>query len=730
MRSRPPRLGPWLCAGATLPIWLTAGSAAAQQAAAPQTTVTVVAPTPGYRSAIDRKSYSIVGDLQKGVGSLGDVLRDVPSVQVDSDGAVSLRGDPSVTILVDGKPSPLFSGPGRAQAIQSMSADQFDRVEVMTNPPAGVTAEGTGGVINLITKPAPKNGAGPSLSGTVKANVGTGDRFDLGGSGAYSAPGLTLTGGLDFRRGGFFRDVSSTYGLPDATTGALVPAEGLTTQKERDDTLTLYGSAGYDFGPHDHLDLSVDTDDGRWYRGQDNRYQTLAQTGALALAYDAPGFYHGHFTFTSEALGLTHTLPGDGESVSVKLSLSQGHLAFESGANYAYTVPAGPNLYQNLLFTQVYPEFDLKIDYTRALPGKAKLTLGYEGTIDWQSEGLQGAEGASAAHAVADPILAQNFTFHQQVHALYAAYEQAFGRLTVQPGLRLESTTIDTDLVSAAEKGRQAYIEAAPSLHLDYALGDASEIKASYGRRTQRSDETQLDPFRIEINPISYVAGNPDLRPAITQSYELGYEYHKKTADLRATLFYRDKSDLLTQVAQDSGGDVLLKTWENIGRARDLGLEFVVSHDLTRTLSLSASSDLMNSQINASNLGFSGTRSAFVVSGQATLNWKVTPKDFIQLGGHASGRQLTAQGYNGGILYSNFGWRHVFDARLAMLLTAQDPFGVSRRTVVVDTPSLVDIERRALHDTAVFLGFTYALGGGAKRPAGNFDFGGQRSEAP
>ncbi len=180
----------------------------------------------------------------------------------------------------------------------------------------------------------------------------------------------------------------------------------------------------------------------------------------------------------------------------------------------------------------------------------------------------------------------------------------------------------------------------------------------------------------------------------------------------------------------DIGADVLLKTWENIGHARDLGIEFAVTHDLTRTLSLSASTDPMNSEIDASNLGFAATRSAFVVSGQATLNWKATSNDFIQLGGHASGKQLTAQGYNGSIVYANFGWRHVFDPRLAMLLTAQDPFGVSRRTVVVDTPNLVDIEKRALNDTAVFLGFTYALGGGSKRPASNFDFGGQHSEAP
>ena len=723
---------------AALASWLGAASVSAQQSvpapanpppSPPQTSVTVVAPAPGYRSTIDRRSYSLTGDLQKDTGSLADVLSHVPAVQVDIDGNVSLRGDSNVTILVDGKPSALFSGPGRAQALQSMSADQFNRVEVMTNPPAGVTAEGSGGVINLISRAAPKRGAAPSASGSVKADVGSGGRFDLGASGTYSAQGLSLSGGASFRRSALSRDIRSDYGIPGATTSALVPAEGLVTQRESEDTLTANGAVGYDLGPHDHFDAGVETEAGRLYRGQNARYQTTAPAGPLALDYDAPGFSHGHFTSTSVSLGLTHTLPGDGESVSVKLLLSQGQYNVENGATYAYTAPAGSNLYQNLLFSEAYPELDLKVDYTRPLPGKAKLTLGYEGRFDWGSDGFQGTEGSSAALAVTNPVFAHSFTVFQEVDAVYAAYEQAFGKLTVQPGLRLESAIVDTDLVSAAETGRQAYLEADPSLHLDYRLDDASEIKASYGRRTQRPGGSQLDPFRIQINPTFYVAGNVDLRPAITQSYELGYEYRRKTIDLQATLFYRDKTDLLTQVTQDIGGDVLVKTWENIGREHDVGLELVANRDLFRTLSINASADLLRAEADAANLGFTGTRSAFVVSGRVTVNWQVTPNDFLQLSGQASGRQLTAQGYTGGSLSSNFGWRHQFDSRLAALLTANNPFGLSRRITVIDTPTLVDVEKRKSNAVAVFLGLTYAFGAAPKRPD-SFDFAAQGQGGP
>jgi outer membrane receptor protein involved in Fe transport len=724
------------CSSATVFIsWLTAGSVSAQQSTAPPpanpqsapapsvSAVTVVAPTPGYKSTIDGRSYSITNDLQKSFGTLAGVLGHLPAVQVDPEGNLSLRGDSNVTILVDGKPSALFSGPGRATALQSVSPDQFDRVEIMTNPSAGQTAEGSGGVINLISKSKPKGQTAPTASGTVKANVGSGGRYDLGATGAYSAKGLSLSGGGDYSQSGFNRSIETRYQIPDPTTGALVPADGVQRDDNRLDVLTLYGSLGYDIDPRDHLDFGLNYLSVRQPQGQDNTYLSSALTGPLALAYDSSGFVHLHLTEVSESLGLTHTFPDSGHSLSFKLSLSQGGLTTENVATYNYQTPVQPSLYQSQALTAAYPDLDLKIDYKTPLPNKAKLTVGYEGKVGWQSEDNAGVAGASSALAVTDSAFAQSFTLDQQVEAIYATYEQAFGKLTFQPGLRLETTTLQTDLVSANQKGSQTYFEAYPSLHLNYDLDDTSQFHASYGRRVRRPDELQLDPFRTESSETLYTAGNPNLRPSFTQTYELGYEFHQKSTDLQANLFYRDKSDVLTTVTQDIGGDVLLQTSENIGHAHDKGLELVANYDLTKTLSVNASTDLMNSDVNASNLGALSTRSAFIASGKATLNWQVTRRDYVQLSGQDTGKQLTAQGYTGGAVFSDLGWRHRFDSGLAAVVTAQDPFGLSRRTNVIDTPTLVDVQERKFRYTAVFVGLSYTFGGSSKRAANNFDFG-------
>ena len=286
----------------------------------------------------------------------------------------------------------------------------------------------------------------------------------------------------------------------------------------------------------------------------------------------------------------------------------------------------------------------------------------------------------------------------------------------------MEATTLNTDLVTTGESGRQAYVKAYPSLHLDYALNDTSDLRASYGRRVQRPGLNRLDPFRTENTPTLYSSGNPDLRPAITQSWELGYEYRKKTTDLQATVFYRDKSDVFTMVQTDIGGNALLSTSGNLGSSRDLGLELVFNRDMLRHLTLNASADVRHSAVDAGNLGIAGVRTAFITSGHATLNWQVGANDFLQIGAQASGRELTAQGYYGGSIFSDLGWRHRFGPRIATVVTAQDPFGLSRRTIATETPTLVDVQKRKFNYSAVFVSSDLRPRRRAETPGRQFRF--------
>ncbi|MGZ6037603.1 MAG: TonB-dependent receptor plug domain-containing protein, partial [Phenylobacterium sp.] len=190
-----------LAVAAALPSLAVAQEAApAKPAPAPGKTVGEVVVTGQAQApvqvSIDRKSYDVSKDLQAQSGAIGDALRNVPSVQVDPQGNVSLRGDSNVTILIDGKPASQFEGDNRALALQSMPASSIERVEVVTNPSAEFRADGSAGIINLITRKA----RGTGVTGAVNLMAADGDRFAAGLSGGYNSKRLSMTGEVAIRQ--------------------------------------------------------------------------------------------------------------------------------------------------------------------------------------------------------------------------------------------------------------------------------------------------------------------------------------------------------------------------------------------------------------------------------------------------------------------------------------------------------------------------------------------------
>jgi len=190
-------LSPGLALAQTAPAPAQAPAKPAKPADAPTAVegVTVTSDSTAMRTSIDRRSYSVANDLSAKTGSIADALRNIPSVEVDVQGNVSLRGDPNVTIMIDGKPSSMFNGDGKADALQQLPADQIDRVEVMTNPSAAYRPDGTAGIINLITKQTRKPGA----TGSVKLNIGPNGRYSTGVSGNRVKGKLTLSGDASYR---------------------------------------------------------------------------------------------------------------------------------------------------------------------------------------------------------------------------------------------------------------------------------------------------------------------------------------------------------------------------------------------------------------------------------------------------------------------------------------------------------------------------------------------------
>lgn len=665
--------------------------------------VTVTAAPQEYRSSIDRKSYSLANDLQAQTGSVADALRNVPSVQVDVEGNVSLRGDQSVTILIDGRPSGMLKGEGRGDALLAMPADQIDRVEVMTNPSAAFSPEGSGGIINLITKKSRK----PGTTGSIRANAGTDGGYSGGVSGAYNSEKLTLSGDVGVRHN-------------ESDTGSSTIRERLVDDEWAQSRTTFSGQGERD-GKNARATVEYNLDAKSQLTGEVRyRGMSMSSTGVEVRegddgAYRRTGEQAFERSGTELSAGYRRSFSGLDHELTVDLSRewSQG----DRTSRYARTaqVPPAADEFEDISNQTDTVETDFKAEYARPLPDEAKLRVGYEFEMEENDYDNRGARGPTAGSTVVDPALTNRFLYEQQIHALFGTYERPFGDLTVQAGLRLEQVNVDINQVTSAITGANDYFDIYPSVHLGYELDDNNTLRASYSHRVRRPRPNDLNPYRIYIDPFTYREGNPYLEPEETHSLEAGWEYRKGQSFYNATVFYRQSYNGVTDVVQDLGDGVFLTTKENLGEGRSGGVELVANGRLTPKLTYNASTTLTWQEIDASALGFDDDRSGWSVGGRVNVNWQPTDKDFFQANAMVMGKRLQAQGYSEPTGMLNLGYRRKVNDKLSFVVTGNDVLDSFNMKTVVDTPILHEESEREMRGRSIMVGFTYALGGTPQR---------------
>ncbi len=681
--------------------------------------VTVTGERGGFKSAIDRKSYDLTKDLQTQAGApIGDALRNLPGVNVDVQGNVSIRGDSNVVILVDGKPSSLFSGPGRAQVLESLPADQYERAEVLTNPSTEFSPNGSAGIINLISKKS----HGAASSGSVRAMEGTNDHWRLGASANYvSGPiSLTLNAGEAYNllRGGR-TDTREGFDSSGAPTFSSFDAENL-----RNVQVFGFASAGLDDDLDDKTRLSLGLHSFHGSQAGDGPSPISEDNGAGVPVLIDDRVEHNTFPVADEEADLSWRRTFDGDQHDLTLSVSSNRLTISALDNYAdvNVLPALPDSFEAILFDSVAVNNTVKADYERPMPKGGQLKAGYELDDENDRYNNTGFQSAPTPTGPLDPAETDLFHFDRAIQAIYTTYQQPFGKFTVLGGLRYETNRIDLDQETQHITGSRVEARLYPSLHVSYQIDDTQQLTASYSRRIERPDAQNFNPFRGVLGPLSLSQGNPALLPQQTQDYELGYQYKQGQSYYLATLYYKDNREGVTPVEQDIGNGVILTTQENLASSRSGGLELVASGKLFKTITYSLSADGAWNQIDATPLGFPNRETGYSLSGNGTIAWQATPGDLIQANGFIVGKRLTAQGYQqpGGVLF--LGYRHKFDPHLSLFVTGIDVMNTMRFHTVLDTPTLREDIALQFRQRALLVGLTYSFGGATKRDP-QFDFG-------
>jgi outer membrane receptor protein involved in Fe transport len=662
----------------------------------------------------DRVSFNIANDLQVQTGTVADALRAVPGVEVDLEGRVSLRGDPGVTIMIDGRPSALLRGESRGEVLLSMPANQIERVEIITNPSAAMSPEGSGGVINLVTRQARRN----TRSFTVRPTIGLEGRGGLTLNGSHSGNGLTVTGDLGYRRFTADAEAIQLRSRLDPLSGSFVSSRLDSDMENVFSSRNARGAVEYDLDKKNRVSTEFSYRDGS---GEVERSDELVSENA-GLSYNRESGMGLSQRSTSGRASWRRTLPGKEHEFVADVEIERGRMKREVEAVTDFA--AAPKAFERIRNEGERRDNTLKLDYKKQLGEDSSLNLGYHGNLSESDFDSSGTHGTSLDALLPVPGLTNSFEYDQMIHAFFGTYRFRTGKLETQAGLRFEQVETTIDQITENVSFDNDYFRVYPTLHLGYELPDNQRLRGSYSRRIQRPSPQDLNPYTFYIDPRNLRRGNPFLRPEVTDSFELGWHLRKGGAFYSLTGFYRRARGGVTDIISDVGDGIFLTTRANLATAERIGAELVANGKLTKTLSYNASGTFMWNEIDPRLGGVSTPRSGTTGSARTNLNWQPTPRDFFQLNAMFNGKQLLPQGYRESFGMLNLGYRRKVNDKLSLLLTAQNVLDSAKQVIVFETPTIRDrFEQRGAGQIVMF-GLTYTIGGqtGRQRQEPAFDF--------
>jgi outer membrane receptor protein involved in Fe transport len=678
------------------------GEAAAPSKPATVTTAPgiIITAQPNNSVSIDRRTYSVTTDALAKTGSLSDVMRNIPSVDISPQGAVSLRGDTHVTILIDGKPAPQFQGQNQSDALQAIPANLIDKIEVMPTASAEFTSIGSAGVINIVTKKTLPPGATLTLNGSF----GPDGRGRAGFSGGYSKDKLSISADGSFRRDPREEKIQST-------ALATVPGVGTQASVSNDDTSGHYDTVNAGIKATYQLDPKTQV-----YAGYRIFYLALDTTGLETLS-------------TGPSLSALTATPSFGERQAITYDLktiSAGLSRTFSGDQHQFTIDyqhqdyprktvlttfadggSGP-AYSDHTASQPLALDLIKLVYRRPMPLDGRLVAGF----DWQHDNQQistiALDGPSPQATTIDPLFSDRFGAVDDQRSYYGTYQQPVGKLTVMAGVRVETEDLKLHSMGAAT-GAQNYARVNPSVHASYPLDKEWKITFGYSRRMDRPAATQYDPAPVYVDQYSYYHGAPALRPSTTDAFDATWEGRHADATYTATAFYRRTTGAVTLANAAVGDGVFASYFTNLGDKRDTGVSLATDGPVFKVLKYDLSADIFDTQIHdAAQLGVNQT--GWVEAGHANFDWSPTADDLFQVNAVIRGRTFLAQGYAEPTESLNLGYRRQLKSGLFLTVSADDILGgYSRPTEVYDAPGLDQVKAYRFDRRALMFGFSWSF---------------------
>ena len=630
---------------------------------------------------IDKRVFTVDQNIATTGGTASDVLADIPSVEVDTEGTVSLRGSESVTVWINGKASGL-TGDNQGDILQQLPAGSIERIEVITNPSAKYSPEGTAGIINIILKRDRKAG----YYGNAQAGADTRGGFNVGANANYSSGAVDAYVGLNYRNMRF-KNKGYTHTkyfdqhsyIDQTSTGSHNPNNifaraGVTWHITKNDD--FFVNATGMFGGGKHLN-DINAQNG----SLDADGNPMEPTGLITRTTTQ----NGKPRMYNVEVGYTHRW-----SDTHFIDLSVSHNSWQQTREATYrqeTIHTATNdtirEYQFQDNKNRSDKTEIKLDYQYKINDNHRIEAGYKG--DFADDHSPVITYIDEAHTTPDHNLYNIFDYKQQTHALYGTYSGRIGKFGYQLGLRGEYWDVSTRSIDWNDKENgiekpysyNNFFKLFPSAFISYEISDGHEIQANYTRRLRRPWGGQLNSFKniSDSKNISY--GNPGLTPEYSNAYELNYIKNWSKHTLSLSAYYRTTDDVIERISYNEG-NVIYTTSENVAQTQSAGLEIIGKNKLFKILDLTTSVNLFYYKLDA----FRYTINGHEITGEADENfswnarmtasvilpWGIT----LQVTGRYNARRIVAQGYREPDYMLDIGLRKTFNQNWSLSLNARD----------------------------------------------------------
>ncbi|MFC5411380.1 TonB-dependent receptor domain-containing protein [Larkinella bovis] len=671
--------------------------------------VTVQGQRQAYEYSLDRKIVNVDQLPIAQGGSAIDILQNVPSVTVDVDGTLSLRGSSNVIVLVDGKPSGL-TGLDRQAILDQIPASNIERIEMITNPSSRFDADGAAGIINIILKK--ERGAG--FNGNVQMNVGTRDKYNASINLNSRFKKLNLFSSYNFRADRRFQyRISDRQNLFEDSVSYLSQRNDAIRRRVNNN---LRAGFDYTLSPRDNITASVmyrpeysrDTevevfntqDDSRTSLGQTTR-NTLETEPERGLDY---------------AFGYRRTFDKQGRELSFDATLSNNRST--EYQNFSNTTTLPENLVTpNFLIGQQRADNSrdnrvavLQLDFVEPMKNKKKLEAGLKHTYrrlgsDYTFENL--LDGGWTIN----PAISNNFIYDERTSAAYANFSNEIKKFSYQVGLRTEYTAIETDQRTTNVQNRRDYLYLFPSVFLNYNASESQKMQINYSRRINRPSTWSLNPFIDLSDPLNIRFGNPNLNPELINSFEISHLLYGKNTTLTSTLFYRQTNNEITSYRVLRPDGITEQTSLNLNRSQNYGLELVLSQEITRWWKANGNFSFFQRNIQASaDVPGILTRTNRSWTARVTSNMNPRKGTDIQVAFNYRSPFIVAQGTIKAITNVDIGVKQsVLKGRGTVSLRVSDIFNTMQFRNESFGPNFVSTSRNKRESRIGFIGFSYRL---------------------